>query len=383
MDKSDALNAALLGVSTELSEVRNKQRELFKNKVETDYDEMLRRKAEHERAESIDLSVHNAERIKKIQQENLEYLKSAQKSGLFINQDFEHKVPYFPRNIILCVAQTGEGKSTTCANLCAHALKQGQKVLVITNEEAVSDVYNRVTCIFRGWPYANHEKFTPEQIKVFGESLELLSHRMVVVDDAFNDSLGQTSTIEGIESTLKSLINKKAQFDVIIIDYYQNIDRSIDNPYLKDWEVQGRAAKFLDKFKNQYDAPIILLAQQKPSNGEVKSFKESIEGRKAILNVATCAIEIKAKRDMRCTTWTIKKSRFPESVGETIYTGYDRGRYVRYTEEFKNRVQMQKDQQEYSQNLGQKSQQAGLSNVFNKQNDGDIDGKQEEEKESD
>ena len=362
---SDVLNSALLDVSTELSETRSKQRELYKEKVENDYKEMLQRKEEKQKAQSIDLSVRNPDRIKKIQAENREYLIKAQNCGMFINESFQGKVPYFARNIILCVAQTGDGKSTTCANACAHALKQKQRVLAIVNEENISDVYNRVTCLMNGWSYSNHENFTPEQIDAFSRGVDKLSHRMTVVDDSFNDSMGQTSTLEGIESLLTSLITKDVHFDVIIIDYYQNIDRSIGNPSLKDWEVQGRFAKFLDKFKNAYDAPIILLAQQKQQNGdgESRSFKESIEGRKAILNVATCAIEIKAERELKRTSWTIKKSRFVEAVGEVVYTGYNKGNYVSYTGEFENKVQMYQAQQKQEKFLSEVSKRNGLGDI--------------------
>lgn len=365
MGDQDKLNSALLEVSTELSEVRNKQRELYKDKIEIDYEEMVNRKGEEEKAKGIDLSVRDLDRIKKIQEDNIGYLKRAQNCGIFINESFEDSIPYFARNIILCVAQTGDGKSTICANVCAHALKQGLRPLVITNEENVSDVYNRVTCLIKHWSYSNHKDFTAEQIQTFSEFVDLLSHRMVVVDDSYNDSIGQTSTIEGMESILTSLITKKVKFDVIIIDYYQNIDRSIKNSGMKDWEVQGKFAKFLDQFKNAYEAPIILLAQQKQQNGDGDnmSFKESIEGRKAILNVATCAIEVKAERELRMTSWTIKKSRFQETVGEVIKTGYSKGCYVKYDEKFKNNVQMYKESKDEQKMRMELSKRDGLGDI--------------------
>ena len=350
-DKPTSLNDALMGVTSETSEFRRKESELHRDRIDTQHEEMELRKEELEKSQSIDLGNISPERIKQLQADNTDYLEKAKNAKVFINDHFKGKIPYFPRNIILVAAATGDGKSTTSANLAAHALQQGQRVLVISNEEAITDVYNRVTCLFKGWSYANHEKFTTEQRTVFNKFIDLLSKRMAVVDDTFNGSIGQTSTLEGVEAILNSLIENKSKFDVIIIDYYQNIDRSTKNPKLKDWEVQGRVAKFIDKFKNSYDAPIVVLAQMKPNSDEKMSFKESIEGRKAILNVATCALQMLADRENQRTAFIIKKSRFPESMGETIYVGYKRGQYVLYDKGFKMEAQMMKEQRKTNEVL--------------------------------
>lgn len=330
------------------SQTVEKEKQIYVNEVDRKYEDMLQRQEEENRALSIDLGVRDVNRIAQIQKSNEEYLSMAKNSDVFINNDFKGKIPYFARNLILIAGTTGDGKSTTCANLSAHALKQGQRVLVITNEENVSDVYNRVTCLVHGWSYANHENFSSEQISIFTKYIDLLSHRLTVVDDGFMDSVGQTTTLEGVTSIFNSIKAKNNKFDVIIIDYYQNIDTSITVPSLKDWEVQSRIVKFLDKFKNSYDAPIIVLAQKK-QNSDTMSFKESIEGRKIILNIATCALEMKADRDNRRTAWTIKKSRFPESVGDVIYTGYEKGLYVPYTKEFQNKVLAYKEAQAHNE----------------------------------
>lgn len=333
--------------------IRKKEVELWQDRVERSHAMMEERRENLSKTKNVHMGFHDPDRIKEIQKRSREYLEKAQLSKAFINQAFQGKVPYFPRNIILVAAQTGEGKSTTSANLAYHALMQGQKVLVIVNEETSDDVYNRVSCLINKWVYVNHNEFKPHQIDFFEKNIPALSERMIVVDDSYGGDIGQTSTIEGIEAVLNSLVNNNIKVDVIIIDYYQNIDSSIQNPRLKEWEVQGMFANFIDKFKNRYDAPIVLLAQKKKSDGEKTSFKELIEGRKAILNKATCAIEIKAERDKYRTAWEIKKSRFNQAVGETILTGYDKGRYVEYDEAFVNHVlclQRQKEEAELMKN---------------------------------
>jgi hypothetical protein len=55
---------------------------------------------------------------------------------------------------------------------------------------------------------------------------------------------------------------------------------------------------------------------------------------------------MKSEPDMLRTAWKIHKSRFSESIGKTIYTGFDKGRFVEYTLEFKNRVEIRKQEEE-------------------------------------
>ena len=338
MNKIDLNKKLLEAQSIEEQELINKNREIEKDRIETRHSELQKRKELENKFSSIDLGDRNQDRIKALQEENLNYFTSARKSKVFLNDDFDGKVPYFERNVILLTGLTGDGKSTTCANLAFHAIAQGQKALVISNEEYSSDIYNRVACLCMGRPYTDHSNFSDQDIFKFNQMIEIMSHRLTVIDDSYGGDLGQTSTIEGMKAIFSSIIKNKSNFDVIIIDYYQNVSSSTKVPSKKDWEVQSEFAKFLDSVKNLVHAPIILLAQKKP-NSEKISFKESIEGRKLILNTATCAIEMKADRENLKTDWTIHKSRFTNAVGETISTGFKHGRFVKYDDKFINEVE--------------------------------------------
>jgi len=334
--------------------VKKKEKELYFDGVETSYENMIKRKEEIEKAQSIDLSKKNPEWIKSLKDNSTGYLQRAKNSGVFINDHFRGVVPYFGRNLVLVAGLSGDGKSTTCANIAFQDVIQGKKVLVISNEENASDVYNRVTCLIKGWAYKDHDKFSPAQHAVFEEYIDKLSqdNRMMVVDDSYGGEIGQTSTIEGMEYLLGSLLTKGVFYDSIIIDYYQNVDRSNKDPSLSTWQVQERFAKYLDKFKNTCEAPIIILAQLMEMGGEGKAFKERIEGRKIIYNSSTCAIEVRAERDSLRTSWQVHKSRFNDAVGKTVRTGYDRGMYVPYTTEFQSNVLALKESRERQKVLG-------------------------------
>jgi hypothetical protein len=330
-----------------VNEFNRKKIEVEFARTEQQHEQLQEQKRELELLEKFDIGANNAEYVQALAEETGDYLLRARKGGVFLNNDFKGKVPFFARNIILCAAETGSGKSTISANLTAQALKQSKKVLVLTNEENPGDVYNRVTCIFKGIAYTNHEKFTDEQVEMFKKNMILMSSRLTVVGDNYAGMTGCTTTIEGIENVLNSLIKKGTEFDVIIFDYYQNIDRSVKAPMMADWQVQYRFCKFLDQYKNRSNACLVVVAQKKPPVKDKElPFREAIEGRKTILNIATCALNVIKDAANFCTLFEIKKSRFNDCVGEKIPVGFSKGEYVQYTQEFKADAHMKRSAKE-------------------------------------
>lgn len=289
------------------------------------------------------------EQIAKIQKENDEYLEAARHGMVFINETFVEAVPLFQKNLILLAGKTGEGKSTAVANIVYTIMKQPdnrvspprrRNVLVISNEEKVPDVYNRITCFLKGWKYVNHDKFTKQEADFLTKSMGNLARAgLTVIDDNHEDTTGSTTTLEGICQIFDSLIANKIFYDAIVIDYYQNVKFSKENPHATEWEVQAALAAALDRYKNLYPAPIVLFAQCSAPDPENKiPFKSRIEGRKVILNVATCCMEIVANKKELTTEFVVHKSRFNEAMGQSLMTGFDRGRYVNYDSEFKAKV---------------------------------------------
>jgi predicted ATP-dependent serine protease len=328
----------LLGNDKDAAEFNFKKKELDQDNIRSRYEILQEKKSELASLETFDLDNEDPAIIQKIASDTEEYLIKAKNAKVFINDDFKGKVPLFPRNVILAAAETGVGKSTICANLAYHAILQGQRVLMLVNEENPGDVYNRIICLLKGWSYVDHGSFTDEQRKTFKEMTILLRERVVIVGDNHGDLKNLTTTIEGVSKVLNSVVEKNSKFDLIMIDYYQNIDRSTANNNMGMWDVQYRFCKFIDQYKNRSNASIVILAQLKGSKDQNLSFKDAIEGRKTIMNVASCVLRVTKDIEKQRTGFEIMKSRFNASLGQTVYVGFDRGKYVPYTLLFQEKV---------------------------------------------
>lgn len=340
--------AAATELSAKKEVVLQKELKVKERRLDNELEKMEQRDKDTEIAKKTSYGVMSEEEVRKMQEETADYMLSARNKLRFINESFDKAIPFFRKNLILIGGKTGEGKSTTVANIIRETIRKtdpatGKKrrILVLTNEEKREDVYNRVTCLIKGWHYTNHDKFTDEQVETFKYYQGVLAKdgMMTVVDDNHGGAGGTTTTLDGICTVFDNLLEAKEFYDVVILDYYQNVKESRKFPSMNEWEVQAALAGKLDRYKNVYPAPIVVLAQVQPPDAENKTpFKTRIEGRKVILNVCTCCLEMVANREELTTEWWIHKSRFNEAVGQKITTGYSKGQYVLWDEEFRNMV---------------------------------------------
>ena len=269
------------GTGEKESELEIKKRVINEHRIEKAFTEIEESKKEIKDLQSLDFSTGGSKSILEGIKRGRAYMDSAGKCMRFVCNLFNGKVPFFPKNIILLGAYSADGKSTTTSNLCYDLLCQKRRVLVITNEEALSDVYNRVTCLARGWNYSNHELFTVEEKDYLDEAALQMSANMTVIDNDHEGVSDLTTSYEGVVSILSNIERQERKYDAIIIDYYQNISMSKADPKAADWQVQGKFVKWIDQFKNRYPAPVTIMCQLKPVSKESPlPFKERIRGKK-------------------------------------------------------------------------------------------------------
>lgn len=329
------------------TELQKKRMVLEEARVNAQMEKHQKTEDELHRAKSISFTTPTLEYLRKLQLDNEEYMEAAKYNMLFINKDkFCEAVPYFRKNLIFIGAKTGEGKSTAVANIILSTISglnpttgKPRRVLVCSNEEKAEDVYNRVTCLVKGWAYTNHDKFTPEQrecLKLYMEKWMMLG--LMVIDDGFGGVPGNTTTIEGARGIFENLMADPTKFDAIIWDYYQNVAYSKRDPMRNQYMVQEEFSNLCDQYKNLYPAPIVVVGQCKPPDAQETPFEIRVKGSKSISVRATLVMEMIADRKMRRTLWVVHKSRFTDSVGQSFYTGYDKGKFVPYTPEFQARA---------------------------------------------
>lgn len=335
----------------EINDISQKEYKIRKNRVDNQIKAIEESEELLEAAKNVRLDIVDDSYYENLVKENTDYFEMAQNCAYFINEDFGDTVPYFSRNLIFIGAESGQGKSTIAGNLAYHTILQNKNVLILTNEEIDSDVYNRVTCLCKGWGYTNHKKFSKEQIDYFNSMYKNLGQRLTVVSDKYNGKSGTTTTLEGIQSILDSLLTTSKKYDVIIIDYFQNISTSLVDRSSPEWKVLDKLSSYLDNYRKLYNAPIILLGQLKPSNAdEPAPFKERIERCKGIYNKATCCLEVRADVENSRTEFHCHKSRFTQGIGKKIHAGFDKGKYVPFDAAFKNRtllVRAEQDSKEF------------------------------------
>lgn len=328
------------------AELKKMKLGLEERKVANEVEKVTQNDRELQIARGTSFGVSPKSHLDKIRKDNLDYMDAAKKRMSFINETFSKVIPFFRKNLILIGGKTGEGKSTTVANIVRETIAQinpetgaFRRALVITNEEKAEDFYNRVTCLIEGWNYINHDLFSDAQKAKFDEMIPILAELFTVVDNTYLGAFGLTTTIEGICTIFDNLIRDGEFYDAILIDYYQNIKSSKLNPAMNEWEVQAMLAARLDNYKNIYPAPIVVMAQVLPPDKEKKiPFETRIKGRKVITDPSTVIMEMITDRENFRTEWVIHKSRFTQSVGESFHTGFDYGRFVAYDENFMKKI---------------------------------------------
>jgi replicative DNA helicase len=324
----------------EISALEDKRKAIAKIETDQKYKRLIESEKKQSVLRNYNLNDVKDEYINEIIKSNDEYMENAKKRMFFIAKEFNRVVPWFPRNIILLGAKTGSGKSTCTGNIVYSTIMQQKKVLVLTNEEKNGDIYNRITCIFKGWIYTNHNEFTDEQKEVFKHNIKVLSKFVDVIEDTMpiRDAVtgeittisGVTTTYEGITGVLEGLINNNIHYDAIVIDYIQKVSVIESDPKAEPWKAAAKFMHWLDGFKNRYNAPIAVLSQLHSDKEDKKDFQEKLKGSKAIMDHCTCVLEMRSNPKEYQTEFVMHKNRWhsDKTNGQGTLLGWYKGKFV-------------------------------------------------------
>jgi len=210
---------------------------------------------------------------------------------------------------------------------------------VIANEESKSDVLFRIACLHLGYNFNLYKKGgmpAPHQRECVGLFPEI-SKYIKVLDVVYKEGL--TTKIEGIINALEAV--QDADFSCCLIDYYQLIVNSVEDPSRGRYDVLNKLRIYMQRYIKRSNIPIVLFAQLhsmgKRSNVELDS---RVKECPAILEAATVVIECVPNFDLKKTDFAIKKDRFGLQ-GTKIECGFENGKFVPYDEGFKNKIKQE------------------------------------------
>jgi len=322
-------------------------------KYEQEYQKIVKNEEDIAKSKNANVGIMTDEEITSIVEENEGYFRGTKSSMMFMNECFKDHVSCWPGNIILCGGISGKGKSTAVANLVLSTIKQknpttgsNRKVLVISPEERPSQVYARLTCLYKGYNFNKQNEFNEDQVLELSKYIEIWAKKGVTVIG--EDKHNRTTSVEGIRSIMENLVKTDTVYDMVILDYAQKVNISKKNPNMKQDLIMLEMISMFDYYKNFYPGVFVVMSQLWPNDHEgTKSFEERIKGCKTLITPCTVALEIVADKENLMTKWIVHKNRFlPSFEGGTIKTGFDRGHFIPYTDQFKKMVNSKNDAKE-------------------------------------
>jgi replicative DNA helicase len=236
--------------------------------------------------------------------------------------DSETGIQVYP-GLVLIGGVSGKGKTTLLANMLAGFVKHSQKkAVVITNEESLGSLYDRVACILAS---VNFNRFyegrlsAADMAMVEDTALEVMKQIEVVDNPAYD-----MSCMEDVQSVLEHAAHE--QLGLAALDYHQTVNSSRVDPSLESFSVLKRLGFWLKDYSKRVPIPILNLVQlRKGSEGE--EFKERIENDRTIYNHAFQCIEVLPDFDARQTTFKVVKDRYGQQQTSEIVMKYVDGKF--------------------------------------------------------
>lgn len=213
------------------------------------------------------------------------------------------------QGLILIGAKTGQGKSTTLANVLAGFMETkqlGDRALVITNEESTASVYNRIACVILKYSFKsfyNGQLPEDQDDEVQTLAQDLMEH--IVVEEG-NKQFDMTDS-----GHVKAALAYAAEgsYKLACLDYIQTVTKDAEHPDRSPIEVSKDLGFFLKDYGRKVTIPIVIFAQLHPTS-EHEDFAQRVQNDRTIANHAFTAIEIVPCFETLTTKAIIHKNRF-------------------------------------------------------------------------
>ena len=166
----------------------------------------------------------------------------------------DSKGGFQPTNLIICAAESSQGKTAFANAVTLSATKAGAKIAFYSMEMSGSQLMTRLAAIESSIPVSvlTNEKLTSEQLKNFDVSVASLSKLGIYFDDR------STSSIETILASIRSLVIKH-QIQGVVIDYMQIL--TVNKKGGSTEESIAEAARRLKNIAKELNIWILALSQ--------------------------------------------------------------------------------------------------------------------------
>jgi replicative DNA helicase len=256
-------------------------------------------------------------------------------SIVFMYDDLSDFVQVAPGSLALVCAATGTGKSTFTANIAYSLMRAGKRCLIIANEERKTDVAARISCLqldVNIHRYKHKDGLPDVVYQNVLDNITTFTDKLSIIGTDFKNNSMIVTSHEGVDALLKQAYGK---FDCVIIDYYQNVNNSLANPGYQMHESNAAFAKSVDVIKNEIGCPIIMMAQIRRGDEDLKT---RLEGSRLILNKCTDIFEVKIDKANSRSILVCHKDRWLGNQGEERFIAYDGGKFFPYTRDFEEKI---------------------------------------------
>ena len=262
---------------------------------------------------------------------------------LGLNQDYDQKLKFSPRDLVLIGGRRGAGKTFTCVNIAYNLYEQGRGSIYFTIEMDSRAILQRMCALGTGVPvsrlinrnleerewssvvqwwaerFEDGADFLPDyyEHKDFDKFHEKLTQRKLTKDKQLDVVYDPILSLSRIRKELDSKLSQ-TNVGVIIVDYI-NLVRHHNAPTKLgqyDWTEQIEVSKALKSMAQEYEVPI-FSPYQTDNTGEARFAK-------GILDAADAAFTIETwSQEDNCITFNCTKMRTARMEGFTSVMNWD------------------------------------------------------------